>query len=166
VAQKAFISLGSNINPEAHLPTAARALGILGQVLGFSKVYRNPAVGGQAQPDFLNAAALVDTGLDALEVRRTLRDIEASLGRERTDDRYAPRVIDLDLCLYGATVLNTPDFRLPDPDILTRACLAVPLAELYPGFLHPVTGDTLACIAHRLRPTTSLTERPDVVLST
>jgi len=166
VAEEAFISLGSNIDPETHLPPAARALGRIGQVLGFSKVYQNPAVGGGTQPDFLNAAVLVGTDVEPLEVRRILRDIEASLGRKRTDERYAPRVIDLDLCLFGATVLNTTEMRLPDPDILTRACLAVPLAELDPDFRHPVTGEPLAAIADRLRATTRLMERPDVILST
>lgn len=160
--KRAFISIGSNIDPEKHLPLAIRKLKQLGEILSVSGVYQNPALGRSEQPDFLNAAALLLTHLPALEVRHALRSIEAQLGRVRTDDKYAARTIDLDLCLYDNLVIQSPEFVLPDPEIFERAHLAVPLAELDPGYLHPITDETLEQIANRLRPGADLTPRDDI----
>jgi 2-amino-4-hydroxy-6-hydroxymethyldihydropteridine diphosphokinase len=162
----AFISIGSNIEPEKHLPLAVTLLARIGEPVAVSTVYENPAVGPTPQPDFLNAAALIRTELPAAEIRRRLREIEAELGRQRTQDRYAPRTIDLDLSLLGGQVLDTPDLTLPDPEILTHPHLAIPLAELAPDHLHPVTQGRLQAIAERLRPNAKLTPRPDVHLTT
>jgi len=160
----AFISLGSNIEPETYLPRAVHALGDLGELVAVSHAYQNPAVGPTPQADFLNAAVLVRTCLSAFEIRGTLRSIEAQLDRVRTEDKYAPRTIDLDLCLLGMQSLKTEHFQIPDPDILERAHLAVPLAELMPDFLHPDLGNTLAVIAAALRSGAALTLREDLVL--
>lgn len=160
--EQAFLALGSNIEPETYLPLAIAKLEIMGRRQAVSTVYQNPALGPEPRPDFLNAAVLVESDLPPLEIRRILRDIEAELGRVRSADKYAPRTIDLDLCLLGDTILNTPELTLPDPDLLTRAFLAITMAELSPDFLHPVTKEPLAEIASRLRPGANLTPRPDV----
>jgi 2-amino-4-hydroxy-6-hydroxymethyldihydropteridine diphosphokinase len=160
----AFIALGSNIDPEENLPRAMGCLAEIGALRAASMVYQNAAVGPVPAPDFLNAAALAETGCGVAEIRRHLRRIEKELGRVRTADRYAPRPIDLDLCLLGSLVLSTPEFTMPDPDLLTRPHLAVTLAELYPDFPHPVTGETLQLIASRLRLGADLRARPDVAL--
>lgn len=160
--KRAFISIGSNIDPEKHLPLAIRKLKQLGEVLSVSGVYQNPALGRREQPDFLNAAVLLLTHLQALEVRRELRSIEAQLGRVRTEDKYAARTIDLDLCLFNNLIIQSPEFVLPDPGIFKRAHLAVPLAELDPGYLHPITDETLEQIANQLRPEVDLSAREDV----
>ncbi len=144
------------------MPRAALRLRELGTVRAVSMVYQNRAIGPVPAPDFLNAAALVETGLSAPEIRERLRRIEADLGRFRTTDKYAPRVIDLDLCLLGSLIIETPELKLPDPDLLTRPHLAVTLAELSPNFPHPATGETLAAVAARLRPGADLRPRPDV----
>jgi 2-amino-4-hydroxy-6-hydroxymethyldihydropteridine diphosphokinase len=162
--ERAFISLGSNIEPERYLPLAVNRLKALGNVVAVSRVYQNPAVGDSPQPDFLNAAVLLETDLSLVDLRRCLRVIEDSLGRVRTEDKYAPRTIDLDLCLYGNTFSETREQTLPDPDILTRAHLAVPLAELAPDLHHPLIGDPLRDIAERLRPQSRLVPRADVLL--
>ena len=162
--ERAFIAIGSNIEPEKHLPLAVDRLSKLGSLVATSRVYENPAVGDGLQPDFINVAALVLTCLQPLEVRQKLRAIEASLGRVRTQDPYAARTIDLDLCLFGSAVINTPDLTLPDPEITERAYLAVTLAELAPDMLHPVTGERLADLAERLRQSTRLIFRTDVAL--
>lgn len=160
--KRAFISIGSNIDPEKYLPLAIRKLKKLGEILSVSGVYQNPALGRSEQPDFLNAAALLLTHLQALGVRHALRSIEAQLGRVRTEDKYAARTIDLDLCFYNTLVIQTPEFVIPDPEIFERAHLAVPLAELDPSYLHPITDETLEEIAVRLRPEADLTARQDV----
>lgn len=158
----ALISIGSNIDPEIHLPLAAQKLKEIGSIIGFSTVYQNPAIGSTPQPDFLNAVAMIETDLTADAIRNTLRRIEVDLGRLRTEDKYAPRTIDLDLCLLGDQVLETSEFKLPDPDILSLAHLTVPMAELAPDYLHPVTGEALQAIADRLRPEAKLTPRLDI----
>lgn len=163
MAELAFIALGSNVEPEANLPRAARRLLEIGRLRSVSMVYQNPAVGPAPAPDFLNAAVLIETDLSASQIRERLRRIEADLGRVRTADKYAPRAIDLDLVLLGTQVISGPEITLPDPDLLTRPHLAVPVAELAPGFLHPVTGGRLASIAERLRPGVDLRAREDVV---
>jgi 2-amino-4-hydroxy-6-hydroxymethyldihydropteridine diphosphokinase len=158
----AFISLGSNIEPEKNLIFGTRRLADLGKLIAVSTVYENPALGPTPQPDFLNAAALVETNHPAEIIRLHLRSIEADSGRVRTPDKYAPRTLDLDLCLLGKQITEGPDLTLPDPDLLTRAHLAVPLADLAPSFLHPVTGDTLQTIADRLLSEVSLAPRPEI----
>lgn len=158
----AFLSLGSNIDPERNLILATSHLSEIGRLLAISEVYQTAAIGPRPAPDFLNAAALVKTELAPQEIRTRLRQIEARLGRVRTQDRYAPRPIDLDLCLLGNQVVETPELRVPDPDLLTRPYLAVTLAELAPDFVHPVTGDNLAAIARRVAAGATLLPRPDV----
>lgn len=171
MSRQAFISLGSNINPQEHLVQAVRRFGELGEVILVSNVYQNPAVGPIPQDDFLNAAVLVETALSPLEIRERLRAFEADLGRERVERlegyppeaaKYAPRTIDLDLCMLGELVVDTPQVSIPDPDLLTHPHLAIPMAELAPDFPHPVTGEPLCEIADRLRPGAQLTPRPDI----
>lgn len=158
----AFLSLGSNIEPEHNLVLGAARLAQVGRMQAVSEVYQTAAIGPRPAPDFLNVAILVETELPPEDIRAHLRQIEASLGRARTEDRYAPRPIDLDLCLLGNQILETPDLRVPDPDMLTRPYLAVTLAELAPHFVHPETGETLAAIAERLRAGANLIPRSDV----
>jgi 2-amino-4-hydroxy-6-hydroxymethyldihydropteridine diphosphokinase len=150
VAEPALISLGSNIEPLHYLPEAVRALRRLGDSMRVSKAYQNPAVGRQAQPDFINAAVSLQTDLDPPALRRELRRIERQLGRVRTQDKYAPRTIDLDLCLLGDRVIDDDDFKLP---------------EVAPDMIYPLTGETLSAVAGRLRPLARLQLRADLDLA-
>jgi 2-amino-4-hydroxy-6-hydroxymethyldihydropteridine diphosphokinase len=152
VGEAAFVSLGSNIEPERNLPDAVRGLRPLGRILACSSVYQNPAVGPTPGPDFLNAAVLLQTEHSPDALRAELRALEARLGRQRTSDRFAPRTIDLDLVLYGAQVSRDVGLELPDPDLTVRPHLAIPLAELDPNHRHPITGESLRSIAARLQP--------------
>ena len=165
MTKTAFISIGSNIDPEINLPIAVKKLIVLGTLIKVSTVFQNPSIGSTPGPDFLNAAALVETSSSPMEIRTQLRNIEHDLGRVRTADRYAPRTMDLDLCLLGDLVLELPEFTLPDPELLDRPHLAIPMAALDPNFLHPITQERLADIAERLMPTTELAPRPDIQLT-
>jgi 2-amino-4-hydroxy-6-hydroxymethyldihydropteridine diphosphokinase len=156
LSELAFIAIGSNIEPEKYLPLAVLRLNRLGKICAISTAYQNPAIGDRQQPDYLNAAALIETELAAVELRARLRKIEAELGRVRTTDKYADRTIDLDLCLLGSQILKAPKLILPDPQLLERAHLAIPMAEVAPHFRHPITGETLDEIAKRLRPGATL----------
>ncbi len=153
-----FVTLGSNLDPAHHLRWAAGLLADQAGVERASHVYESTPLGPDGapldQPAYLNAAVLVrvraDVPPDVFKFR-VLRAIEASMGRQRTADKYAPRPIDLDIALYGSAVLDDParGLTLPDPEILTRAHVALPLADLDAGFVHPATGETLGEIAAR-----------------
>lgn len=135
----------------------------LGSVVAISQVYQSPAAGPSGQPDFVNAAAALETELSPGALRQRLREIEADLGRIRRPDRFAPRPIDLDIALYDDSVGQVGDLTLPDPDLLVRPYLAVTVAELDRTARHPVTGERFSEIAERLRGSGELTARPDIV---
>ncbi len=162
MTEKAFISLGSNIDPELNLPLAMQRLESIGEILAVSMVYQNPAVGPTPQANFLNAAVLIATDFEPLEIRARLREIESDMGRVRSEDKFAPREIDLDLCLLGERVFESSELMLPDTDLLERPHLIVPMAELDPRFIHPIAGESLGNIAGRLSTNAQLTPRPDV----
>ena len=82
----------------------------------------------------------VETDLDPRDLKYgVLRRIETRLGRVRTPDRYAPRTLDLDLCLYGGLVIQKEDLTIPDPDLLTRDFLYIPLLDIDPDMVVPGT---------------------------
>jgi 2-amino-4-hydroxy-6-hydroxymethyldihydropteridine diphosphokinase len=164
---RAFIALGSNINPEYNMREAVRRLASRCRLLAVSPVYETAPVGKTDQPNFLNAAALIETDLTAAELKtQVLQVIERELGRgaagARTEDKNAPRTIDLDIALFGEQVLDVGPRHIPDPDISKYPHIAVPLADLAPRQLHPETGRTLLEIAQAL-PARGLVRRPDVV---
>ena len=163
--ERVYISIGSNIEPERHLRLAVDRLRALGDVVAVSSVYESPAVAATPQPDFLNAAVLIETTLSPVEIRARLRAIEVDLGRARGSDTHAPRTIDLDMCLYGDLVSCSPELTLPHPDIGNYAFVAAPLAELTPEFRHPVQDVSLAELSSRLSEGAALVRRSDVDLS-
>jgi 2-amino-4-hydroxy-6-hydroxymethyldihydropteridine diphosphokinase len=159
-----FIALGSNIDSERNILEAVRRLAARVRVIGVSPVYRTAPVGKTDQPDFLNAAAWVQTALSPEELKsRVLLVIEQELGRVRSGDRNAPRTIDLDIALYGDQILELGKRHIPDPDILNYPHIAVPLADLAPAKRHPETCKTFLEIARNL-PGADRMERTRLVL--
>jgi 2-amino-4-hydroxy-6-hydroxymethyldihydropteridine diphosphokinase len=159
---RAYLTLGSNIEPEQRLSAAVRRLSELGTLLSVSPVYRTAPVGTPDQPDFLNAAALLETRLSPQALKQRLLQLEADLGRERTDDPNAPRTIDVDLALFDRRVMTTETVRLPHPDVQKYAHAALPLADLAPRYHHPETDLTLSDIVQTL--STEGIQRTDIVL--
>ncbi len=147
---RAYVGVGSNLEPEAHVATAIRRLGASGRVAGVSTIYRTAPLGRPEQPPYSNAVVAVDTELGPHALREALRTIEAALGRRRTADRYASREIDLDIIVYGDLVIAEEGFQVPDPDILIRPFLAVPLYELSPALRLPGLGLAVRDLAARL----------------
>lgn len=138
---RAYVSLGSNLDPEANLLRALRLLGQSVRLVALSTVYRTPAEGRPEQPDFYNAVLAIETGLPPRALKyEVLRAVEAALGRRRGPDRYAARPIDLDLLLYDEVVLEEEGLTLPDPDLTRRPFLARPLHELAPTLVLPGSG--------------------------
>ena len=127
------MSVGSNINPAANVRKAIRRLALQVQVVGVSTVYCTEPVGRLEQQPYYNCVAEIVTEASPVELKhRVLRGIEADLGRERSEDKYAPRTIDLDLIAYDDLVMETDGLTLPDPQILRRPFLAIGLRELAP----------------------------------
>ena len=146
---RVLIALGANIAPRANLPEAIARLAACPDVrlLAVSRVWRTHAVGGPG-PDFLNAAVALETRLDPDALReRVLRPLEAALGRVRTNDRNAPRPIDLDIAAHGA--LDDPARGIPDPSIADTPHLALPLADVAPDWREPRSGLRLDELAAR-----------------
>ena len=146
---RAGIGLGANLgDPVAAVHHALRALGELpdSRLLAASRLYRTPAWGRADQPDYVNAAALLETRLDPQALLAQLLAIERSAGRQRDGLRWGPRVLDLDLLLYGERSINEPGLRVPHPHLHERAFALVPLAEIaadapFPG--HGRVGEAL-----------------------
>lgn len=130
----AAIGLGANEgDARATVERAFEALGRFGRVVARSSFYRTAAWGVADQPDFINAAALLDTELEPLELLRALKAVEAELGRVETF-RWGPRAIDLDILTYGARDVRLPELTVPHARLFERAFALAPLAEIDPAF--------------------------------
>jgi len=139
----AYIGLGSNLGDRmATLRTALQRLKTLGPIAGVSSLYETEPVGYLGQPHFLNAVVAVESVLAPADLLRALLDIERDLGRTRSFPS-APRTLDLDLLLVDNVILDTTDVTLPHPRLHQRAFVLVPLAELNPEMVHPVSGQTM-----------------------
>jgi 2-amino-4-hydroxy-6-hydroxymethyldihydropteridine diphosphokinase len=137
---RAFIAVGSNIEPERNVLLALELLMRRVRVVAASTFYRTEPLGRPEQASFVNGAWEVRAERDARELKfGVLRPIEAELGRVRTADRYAARPIDLDIAVYGDLLIREPDLMVPDPDILERPFLAIPVLELAPEIRLPGT---------------------------
>ena len=139
---RAYLSLGSNIEPEDNLRSAIAALRERFGGVVVSAIYRFPAVGFDG-PDFLNAAAAIDSDIDPFALVRWLHELEAKHGRNRTSVRFSSRSLDVDIVYFGALVLDGPgDLILPRPE-LSHAFVLKPLAEIEPLFVDPLRNHTL-----------------------
>ena len=148
-----YLSLGSNIEPESNLLAALEQLSVLADLVAVSSVWKTKPVGLTEQPDFLNAAAIVKSPLTAEQFKEDIITvIEQSLGRVRQVDKNAPRTIDIDIMLFNDQILDFGGRHIPDKEVLERAFVAIPLAELAPDYRHPETGQRLSSIAEGFEP--------------
>lgn len=126
----AYIGIGSNIDPEKHIPMALERLQQQLTVVGISSFYKLPAMGtAEGQSDFINGMIVVETSLTAKQLKYSvLREIEYELGRNKEQPKYSAREMDLDLILFGDEVI--PELNVPEPEIKTRPYVFLPLLEL------------------------------------
>src|SRR5512142_3359152 len=130
-----YLSIGSNIEPEANLPKAIRMLSQYGQVESVSEAWESHAVGSNG-PNFLNASVRLRTEIEPSQLKERLaRPIEDALGRVRSEDRNAPRPIDVDVMMVDGEAFNI--------DRWDSAFVLLPIAELAPEAAHPVTHERL-----------------------
>ena len=139
---RVFIGLGTNVGDRDAM--IERALGALSEtpsidVVRRASLYETEPVGPVDQPRFLNTVVEVDTSLDPEPLLSHLKEVERDLGR-RPRERWGPREIDLDLLLYGDSVIHTSELTVPHPELSRRRFVLVPLVELAPDVRHPRLG--------------------------
>ncbi len=140
---RVYVAAGSNVEPQKHLHQALAALRREFGNVTVSRAYRNPAVGFEG-PDFINLAVGFDTTKTLEQLLEVLRGIELECGRPRLAPKWEPRSMDLDVLLYDALVMRTADYTVPRPDLLKRAYMLAPLAEIAPQVRHPTEGKSIA----------------------
>lgn len=140
-----YLSLGSNVGDRAaHIARAIDALDAAGvRVLRQSSLYSTEPVDLRTQSWFLNCVLEAETDLMPRQLLRVLQEIERALGRKRLV-RSGPRVMDIDLLLYGSSVVHTAELEVPHPRMAERRFVLVPLAELAPALRHPTLRRTIA----------------------
>lgn len=129
----AYIGIGSNLdNPAAQVREALEELDALpdSRLVARSSLYSSKPMGPADQPDYVNAVAVLDTVLSPQDLLQALQDIEARQGRERSSDPWGPRIIDLDLLLYGKKKISTEALTVPHPGMHERDFVIIPLAEV------------------------------------
>ena len=139
----AFLSLGSNLEPEANLRSAIAALRARFGDVRVSPVYRTRAVGFDGG-EFLNAAAVLDTDLEPQALDAWLHALEDAHGRDRSGPRYGDRTLDIDLVLYDDRIVDGPGHLRIPRDELRHAFVLKPLVDIAPEAIEPHSGRTLA----------------------
>jgi 2-amino-4-hydroxy-6-hydroxymethyldihydropteridine diphosphokinase len=143
VQTTAYLSLGSNLGDRAgSLRTAIAKLGALGEVLAVSSFYETEPVEFIDQPWFLNCAVAVRTELTAEQLLAGIQAIEREMGRRRIQPK-GPRNIDLDILLFGDSIISTPVLEVPHPAMHRRRFVLEPLAEIGPEVRHPAFGHSV-----------------------
>ena len=136
----AYIAIGSNLaSPLEQVNAAVQALGEIPQsrVVAVSSFYRTPPLGPQDQPDYLNAAVVLETALDAETLLDNTQRIELQQGRVRKEERWGPRTLDLDIMLFGHETINTERLTVPHYDMRNRGFMLWPLFEIAPDLIFP-----------------------------
>jgi 2-amino-4-hydroxy-6-hydroxymethyldihydropteridine diphosphokinase len=136
---KTYLLLGSNMGESQKQLEVAKKHIIrkMGEILRLSSFYSTSAWGNTNQPDFLNQVIIIDNKLSPEQTMESILNIEIKMGRIRTE-KYAPRIIDIDILFYNKKIINTKNLTIPHPLMQDRNFVMHPLNELSPNFVHPV----------------------------
>lgn len=140
VSEIVYIGIGSNLSdPYLQVKKAIQSISNLPQVchIQTSQYYLTSPVGEIEQPDFINAVIEMRTSLSPLALLACLQAIEEKQGREKRSPRWGPRIIDLDILLYGKERVDLPQLKIPHPELLNRWFVLLPLLEITPYFYLP-----------------------------
>jgi 2-amino-4-hydroxy-6-hydroxymethyldihydropteridine diphosphokinase len=137
-----YVGLGSNIKPADNLRLGVAELRRRYGEVVVSRVYRNAAVGFEGD-DFLNLVARFMSDEEPGEINRQIEQIHDLAGRQRGEERFAARALDIDLLLYDDLVVDEPPLQLPRDDVLEYSFVLRPLVDIAPDLVHPVTCRTM-----------------------
>lgn len=140
----AALSLGSNLDqPKEQVTQALERIEQVFTNFRASSLYLTEPVGGPEQPDFVNACAVIETGLDAAALLTYFHKLETEAGRQDSVERNQPRTLDIDLIFFGGLVQTEANLTIPHPRFHVRRFVLEPLAEIAPQFQDPVSGKTV-----------------------
>lgn len=126
-----WIGIGSNVGDRVgNVRRAVEELGAVGDVVAMSSIYMTAPIGGPPQRSFANAVVKLETTKEPQELLAACKALEERMGRESSEMRWGPRVIDLDILLYGDEKISEPDLEIPHPRIAERRFVLVPLLEI------------------------------------
>lgn len=149
-SETVFLALGTNLGERAaNLDRARQELSKVVEIDRKSSIYETPPWGVTDQPAFLNQVLAGRTMLVPQELLAAVKQIEKDMGRVPSV-RFGPRLIDIDILLYGNTLLNTPELTIPHPRMFERAFVLVPLLEIAPALISPLTHEPVTDILQRL----------------
>jgi 2-amino-4-hydroxy-6-hydroxymethyldihydropteridine diphosphokinase len=134
-----FLLLGTNQGEQAInlIEAKAKISRELGLIITASSIYKTAAWGMKNQPDFYNQVIIVKTEYDPVQTLTILQNIENQLGRIR-NEKWGPRIIDIDILFFNDLVMDSPTLKLPHPEMQNRMFTLTPLAEVAENFIHPV----------------------------
>jgi len=151
----AYLSLGSNIQPEINLIRGIQLLQAHGKIGKISNAWESQSVGAQG-PNYLNACVSFITSLTCEELKETIiLPIELQLGRKRTENKFSPRTMDIDIILFDGASCDDKSWE--------KAFVVIPLAEIYPSYQNPVKQESIQETAARLRREIWMETRPEVL---
>lgn len=151
--KKVFLGLGTNLgNRESNLKEAVRMIAeFIGKVLDSSSVYETPPWGFTSENDFLNMVVRIETKYAPSELMNRVLMVESMLGRERNQDRYSSRVIDIDILLYEDLIIEEKGLKIPHRLMHERRFVLAPLCELAPDLIHPIYGKSMSVLLEKCR---------------
>ena len=141
-----FLGIGTNLGKrENNLDAAIKRIEEnIGPVLKYSSIYETEPWGFKAEDQFLNMVIMVKTDHSPSVLLEQILNIESSLGRVRSTERYSSRLIDIDILLYEDIIVDDQNLKIPHPLLNKRRFVLVPLCDIAPGVIHPVLNKTMA----------------------